>query len=63
MNPPSLRLLGPVTHTLFTPQFVDSTEVRGTVIVPLVPLGTYDLEVKNADGQIALELGAVEVVP
>lgn len=51
---PSVRLIGPVIHSLLSEIYVSSTEVTGTVTVPQIAPGVYDVELTNPDGQRAI---------
>lgn len=60
---PSIRLVGPLALQLSSETFVDATEVTALVSVLQLAPGTYDLELTNADGQVAVLPDAVDVVP
>jgi hypothetical protein len=60
---PTLRLHGPLAYTLSSPTLVDANQVTGGIITFQVLEGTYDLELKNGDGQKTVLEAAVTVVP
>ncbi len=61
---PGLRLLGSVSvYSLFSPQFVSANELNGSMIVPFLANGSYDLEVTNPDGQVRVLEHALSIQP
>jgi hypothetical protein len=60
---PTIRLRGPLVHTLLWTQLVSDRRVTGTAVLPQLVAGSYDLELTNPDGQVALLRNAVLVAP
>jgi hypothetical protein len=60
---PSLRLIGPTLHYVQSETLQSPTQMTGLVFPLQLVAGTYDLELKNPDGQKDLLSGAIQVVP
>ena len=60
---PTIRLLGPLDFNVLVPTFGDATELTGLAVSSFLDVGTYDVEVTNPDGQVALLPAALTVTP
>jgi hypothetical protein len=62
LPPPVLRLLSPgYNYNVNSEALVSSSEVTGWVNKGQLPLGVYDLEAKNPDGQLSLLPAAITI--